>query len=139
MAWLNLLLNLVNGFMKLFDDILPGILENKKKVFDDPEAERVYSPFMVNRVLSYHPDTLPYCNELNSYHQLDKRPQIDFYLNTIRAKKRPFVKWAKPLKEGNLEAVKLYFGYSDKKASDALRVLTDEQLAFIRVKTKIGE
>ncbi len=125
--------------MKLFDDIIPSILQNKKSIFEDPEAERIYSPFMINRALSYHTDEIYAANQMNLLSGLDKRPQIDFYLNTIRAKKRPFVKWAKPIKEGNLQAVKMYFGYSDRHASDALKVLTDEQIAYIKERTKIGE
>jgi hypothetical protein len=125
--------------MDLFKDIIPGILENKRKTFEEPEAEKAYAPFMVNRALSYHSDCLYFANQLNQMHHLEKRPQIEFYLNTIRAKKRSFVKWAKPIKEGNLQAVKMYFGYSDRHATEALKILTDEQITFIKSRTTIGE
>ncbi len=125
--------------MDLFKDVLYGILNNKKETFEDPEAERVYVPFLINRALSYHQDTLFYANDMNLYNQLDKKPQIDYYLNSIRSKKRPFVKWAKPIKEGDLQAVKMYYGYSDSKAETALKLLTKEQLTLIKEKTNTGE
>jgi hypothetical protein len=120
----------------LFRDILPSILETKKDVLNDPKD---YNSFMVNRALSYHPDCLFHANQLNMLYQLDRRLQYLVFLNTIRAKRRPFVKWAKPIKEENLQAIKTYYGYSDKKAAEALGVLTEEQIDFIIDKTKIGE
>ena len=39
----------------------------------------------------------------------------------------------------DLDAVKLYFGYSDTKAVQALRILTEKQLETIRKVTTIGE
>jgi hypothetical protein len=34
--------------------------------------------------------------------------------------------------------VKTYFGYSNAKAKEALRILTDEQIAVIKIKTDTG-
>ena len=124
--------------MDLFN-VINAVLDNKRSFFEDPEAERQYTPFMVNRALSYHQDTLYLANEMNKLYQLDKKPQIDFYLNTVRAKKRSFVKWAKPIKEGDLQAVKMYFGYSDRRAAEALSILTDEQITSIKEETNTGE
>jgi hypothetical protein len=125
--------------VELFKDIINGILYNKRELFKDPEAEKVYNPFIVNRALSYHKDTLFFANQINQLPHLDKSCQIIFFLNTIRASKRPFTKWSKPMKEGDLEAVKMYYGYSDKKALDALKLLTDEQLTEIKERINTGE
>lgn len=124
--------------MDLFN-VINGILDNKKAMFQDPEAERIYTPFMVNRALSYHQDTLYASNEMNLLRNLDKKPQIAFFLNTVRAKKRSFVKWAKPIVEGDLQAVKMYFGYSDQRALEALKILTPEQLTYVKERTNTGE
>jgi len=125
--------------MELFKDIINGILYNKRDLFKDPEAIRVYNPFMVNRALSYHKDTIFFANQLNQLPHLDKYCQITFLLNTIRANKRPFAKWAKPMEEGDLEAVKMYYGYSDKRALEALKLLTDIQLTEIKTRIDTGE
>jgi hypothetical protein len=120
----------------LFKDILPSILETKKPVLTNPKD---YNSFLVNRALSYHYDCLFDANEMNRLRDLDKTLQYSFYINIIRAARRPFAKWAKSVKSQDLQAVKMYFGYSDAKAHEALHVLTEDQLAIIRTKTDIGE
>ena len=120
----------------LFRDILPSIMQTKQHIL---EEEKDYSAFMVNRALSYHPDCLMHANQMNQNFNLDQKPQYDYLINIIRAKKRPYVKWEKPIKEDDLLAVKLFFGYSGKKAAEALKILTEEQLKIIRTKTSIGD
>jgi hypothetical protein len=126
--------------MDLFRDIITqGILNNKKEVFDDPEAERVYNPFIVLRALSYYQDTLFYANHLNQFSNLDKDCQISFLLNTVKPTKRPWTKWGKPIKESDVEAVKTYYGYSDARAIEAMKILTEDQLAIIKERTSTDE
>jgi Bacteriophage clamp loader A subunit len=120
----------------LFKDILPSIMQTKQHIL---EEEKDYNAFMVNRALSYHPDCIMDANQMNQNFNLDQKPQYDYLINKVRAKKRPFVKWEKPVKEDDLLAVKLFFGYSNKKASECLKILTEEQLHTIRIKTNIGD
>lgn len=120
----------------LFKDILPSILETKKPVLTDPKD---YNSFVINRALSYHPDCIFLANEMNILGDLDKILQYTFLINTVRPARRQFQRWAKPVQNADLECVKLYFGYGDLEATQALNVLTDEQIAIIRTKTKIGE
>jgi hypothetical protein len=120
----------------LFKDIVPSILQTKTPVLED---EKDYNPFIVNKALSYHMDCVMYANQMNVNFGLDKKPQYDYLINIVRAKKRSFAKWEKPIKEDSLQSVKLFFNYSDAKAADALKVLTDEQIEIIKEKTKIGD
>jgi len=122
--------------MDLFKELIPSILETKEHVL---ENEKDYNAFMVNRALSNHTDCIFYANEMNMLFELDKKLQYDYLINIIRARKRPFSKWHKPIKESDLESVKLYFGYSDQKAKEALKILTDEQISMIRKITTIGD
>jgi len=69
-------------------DYLNAILQNKKQLIVDELTEKDYSPFMVNRGLSYHKDCIMYANEMNRSHFLDKKLQNDFLLNTVRSQKR---------------------------------------------------
>ena len=86
-----------------------------------------YVPFVVNKTLSYHPDSLIYANEMNQRQHLDKQLQFQFYLNSLRPRKR-FAKWVKAEKVDNLEAVKLSFNYSNEKALQIIDLLSDEQI-----------
>lgn len=122
--------------MDLFKDLIPSIMVTKKNVL---EEEKEYNSFMVNRALSYHADCIMYANEMNCNFGLDGTPQYHYHLNKVRARKRPFVKWEKPVKLDDLLAVKLFFGYSDKRATECLKILTEEQLQIIRTKTDIGD
>jgi hypothetical protein len=114
------------------------ILQGKKQLIVDEATEAEYVPFMVNRALSYHKDCVLYANEMNRRHQLDKKLQNDFLLNTIRAKKRPFNKWIKPEKSEDIACIKSFYGFSDAKARDALRLLTDKQIQELKEKADKG-
>ena len=61
---------------------------------NDELSEKSYAPYLTNKSLSYFTDTLLYANEMNKYHFLDNKLQYEFFLNSIRKKKR-FAKWAK--------------------------------------------
>jgi hypothetical protein len=122
---------------KVFDYV-NEIMQGKKNLIVDSESEKEYVPFLVNRALSYHYDTILYANEMNRRHFLDKKLQNDFFINTVRSKKRPFVKWAKSEKNDDLTCIKQVYGLSDSKAIDALRLLNDAQIQELKEKTNIG-
>ena len=119
-------------------DFVKEILQGKKQLIVDDLSEKEYNPFIINRSLSYHKDCVMYANEMNRRHFLDKKLQNDFLLNTVRSQKRPFTKWVKVEKGDNIDAIKLYFGFSDTKAREALGLLTEEQIYELREKTSIG-
>lgn len=98
---------------------------------NDELAEQGYNPFVVNRGLSFFPDTILYANEMNTKHQLDKSLQFDYLINSIRPKKR-FSKWHKKISNEDFEAVQMYYKCSDAKAETVLKVLTSEQLQCIK-------
>lgn len=119
-------------------DYVNQILQGKKQLIVDDVTESEYVPFLVNRSLSYQIDCVSYANEMNRRSFIDKKLQNDFLLNTIRSKKRPFVKWAKSDKSEDIECIKTVYGFSDTKALEALRLLTDEQIQKLKEKTGIG-
>lgn len=122
----------------LFKEIIPSILQTKKCVINDDIDAKDYTPFVVNRALSYHVDCILYANEMNINNMLDKDMQYQYLLNTIRPMKRKFQSWQKAEVDNNMECVKEYFGYSNQKAKEALRILSDEQLAEIKSRTNKG-
>ena len=122
----------------LFKEIIPSILQTKKNPFVEEHEYKDYLPFIVNRALSYHPDCLLHVAELNGLSFLRPDMQYQYLLNSIRSMKRPFKPWQKIQTDENLECVKTYFGYSNQKAKEALRILNDEQIAEIRRKTDKG-
>ena len=115
------------------------ILQGKKQLIIDEATEDAYVPFLTNRSLSQHKDCVLFANEMNQRHNLDKKMQNDFLLNTVRSVKRPFAKWAKSEKQNDdIEFIKLVYGLSDSKARDALRLLTKEQIQQLKKETLTG-
>jgi hypothetical protein len=122
----------------LFKEIVPSILQTKKSVINNDLDAKDYNPFVVNRALSYHLDCVLYANDINLYPELDKDIQYQYLINSIRPMKRKFQSWQKTEIEKDLKYVKEYFGYSNKKAKEALTILSDEQLAIIKTKIDKG-
>ena len=118
-------------------EFLNAINHTKKDLMVDPENEKHYNSFVINRSLSYFPDTVAIANEMNKYHHLDSRLQFSFLINIIRKRKR-FSKWIKPEIENDVEVVKEYYGYSNEKARQILPLLTPEQIQTIRKKVNKG-
>ena len=119
-------------------DYVNAILQNKKKLIVDELTEKSYAPFLVNRSLSYHKDCVFYANEMNRYHQIDKKLQNDFLINIVRSQKRPFAKWVKAEKSEDLECIKQIFGFSESKAREAVRLLSKEQIQKLKEQTDTG-
>jgi hypothetical protein len=112
-------------------DFITAICDSKKELITDDITEKAYNPFMVNRSLSYHYDTVLLANEMNQRAFLDKKLQFDFLINTVRKKKR-FAKWVKPISSDDLEVVKSYYGYSNEKARKVLPLLSDDQMGQLK-------
>ena len=105
---------------------------------EDPLTEKEYVPFIVNRSLSYFPDTLFHANEMNCNHFLAKKLQYDYLRNVVRKRKR-FSKWDKKVQNDDIDLIKSYFGYSTKKAIEALSVLSKNDIKKIRESIQTGE
>jgi len=119
-------------------DYLNSINVSKQNLIDsDPVAESKYLPYIINRCYSGFIDTILLANEMNLNSHIDKKLQYDFYINIIRPKKR-FSPWLKKEKLDSLECIKEYYGYSDEKAKNALKILTDEQIEFIKSRLNRG-
>ena len=118
-------------------DWLNSINFNKENLMEDPAVKKDYPPYIINRCLSGHLDCIMFANEMNKYSFLDKDMQYSFYLNTLRKKKR-FSPWLRKDKVTDLEIIKQYYGYSNEKASQALKILTPEQIKFIKQRLDTG-
>lgn len=101
------------------------------------DIENRYNSFLINRSLSYFPDTVAFANVVNRYHYLDNKLQYHFLINIIRKRKR-FSKWFKAETESDIEVVKKYYGYSNEKARQALPLLSPDQIKIIRQKVDQG-
>jgi hypothetical protein len=113
---------------------LNAINKTKEDLFADESdlsVEKDYTPFVINRCLSYFPDTIFQVNEVNMYPEMPNKMQFEYLRKTIRPRSR-FSKWQKKDKIDDLEVVKEYYGYSNRKAMEGLTILTEEQINQIK-------
>lgn len=119
-------------------DYVNAILKTKQELIVDEETEKAYPSTYVNRALSNYYDTILYSNEINRRDHLDNKLKFDFFINSIRSMKRPYVEREKKQKNDDIECVKKAFGFSHKKALEALRILDDEQIQKLKEETDVG-
>ena len=68
---------------------LNSINTNKNNLIDeDSDLEKQYPSYIVNRCLSGHIDAILFANEMNMRPNLSKKLQYDFFLNSLRKRKR---------------------------------------------------
>jgi len=119
-------------------DWLNSVNISKNNIMDEnPDAVDEYAPYIINRCMSGHLDTILIANEMNINSHLGKKMQYDFFINIVRPRKR-FSPWLKKEKIESLEMIKQYYNYSGEKARSALKILTQDQINFIEQKMNRG-
>jgi len=117
---------------------LNSINQNKTNLIDnDQDLEKEYPPFIINKCMSGFIDTVLIANEMNIHPDLPKKMQYDFFINIVRPRKR-FSPWMRKEKHDTLDLIKKYYQYNDEKARSALKILTKDQIDFIKQKMNTG-
>lgn len=120
--------------MNVFD-FLNSINYTKKNILEeDILLEKQYVPFVVNRYLSYFPDTLMHSNQMNRVSFISKKDQYEYLINAIRKRKR-YSKWKKKEddinKEISLKNIMEYFECSYRRAEEYFNILNIDQISRI--------
>lgn len=118
-------------------DFINSITQTKENLMDEKCSEKDYNAFIINKGLSYFPDTVHYANMMNQHNRLDKRLQYEFLLNIISKKKR-YAKWHKEENNENIEIVCQFYNVSPKHAEEYLSILTNQQLDIIKQRLSKG-
>ncbi len=120
-------------------DWLKTINFTKNNLIDnDPLLEKEYAPFIINKCLSGNLDAIMFVNEMNQYHFLPKKMQYDFYINALRKSKNRYSPWLNKENIENIQYIKKYYGYNNEKAKQALKLLTEDQIKYIKSLYQIG-
>ena len=118
-------------------DWLNSINMTKENLLLEKAEEKEYPSFIINKCLSGQIDTVLFANQMNLNHHLPGKLQYEFYLNSLRKRKR-FSPWLRKEKIKDLDAVKSYYGYSNEKAMQALKILNKEQIDHIYKRLDVG-
>jgi hypothetical protein len=128
--------------MDLFKDTFKSLTEKHEHLLDtNPENEKIYAgqAYVINKTLSLEPHTLVYSNIINTYYNLDPRLQYDFYFYGIK-RKRIFNPWPKKdAASNNLEIIKEYYNYNDRKAKEVMKILSNDQIKELKRKLYKGD
>jgi len=113
-------------------DFVKSINEKTENLIQvQPEVEKDYLPYMVNRALSFSPDTILYANSMNQRWTLDKKLQYDFLYGSVRRRRR-YDKWMKREEDEMLPLVMELYQVNQRRAAEYLSLLTDEQKQQLR-------
>ena len=119
-------------------DWLNSINFTKENLLEDPSVVKDYPPYIINRCLSGHLDCIMFVNEMNKYAFLDKDMQYNFYLNTLRKKKR-FSPWLRKNKVRAPQGLNHYLGYINEKPSQPLKIYSKQHLNYFKQRLKVEE
>ena len=118
-------------------EFINSISYKKNNLLKDGYSEKDYPSFLVNKGLSLYADTILYANEINRRPWIDNKLAYDYYLNSIRPRKR-YSKWFKKTKNEDLELLKEYYKCSESKALEYLNILSETQLEKLRKRLTKG-
>ena len=107
---------------------------NEKKYLYDLSG---YNPFLTNRCMAMHMDTVMLAEAMNQAHSVGPQLQYDFYYHAVRKGKR-FGFPPKPQEHDDIEVIQQHYGYSRQKAVEALRLLSSSQVRAIIKSTDTG-
>lgn len=115
----------------MLTEFLNSINQTKENLINkDYKVEKDYVPFVINKCLSYFPDTVFYANRMNQSPGIDKKLQYDYYLHSISKRKR-FSKWIKPEKNEDVEIIKQVYGYSDTRAREVVDLVPVDKIRHL--------
>jgi hypothetical protein len=122
-------------------DFINAVSETKRDIIlrdEDPaHAEKLYNPYIVNKGMSFHSDTILHANEMNMRHNLFKDAQFRYYLGALKSRKR-YSKWLKLEKDEDLDLIQKHYQCNRQVAKQYFAVLTPEQLKDINRKSVVG-
>ena len=118
-------------------DFLNSINYTKKNLIQEPQDEKEYVPFIVNRGLGYFQDTVILANEMNVNCHIDNKMQYDFLKSTVRKRKR-FSKWLKAEDDEKIALLSQYFGYSSNTAKSVVDLFDDKDFNEIKKRLDKG-
>ena len=108
-------------------DILRSINLTKDADLIDSFNESDYPAWVVNRAMSFYPDTILQVNEMNQRSAIPKILQYKYLLNSVRKKNR-YSPWLKVKVDPDVAVIKEYYGYSTRKAKEMMPLISKESL-----------
>ena len=108
-----------------------AICGKRDVIEENPDLEREYVPYVVNKYFSWHQDCVSDANDMNQNPFLDKKLQFDYFINTIRKRKRGLL-WETEKVSDDVSSVREYFKTSLSKAKYIYKLISIDDMGVIR-------
>lgn len=110
-------------------DFIKSISHTKKNILKNPKD---YTPYIVNKGLSYFPDTILFANEMNRLWMIPPQQQYDFLIHSVRPRER-YSKWNKKdkEKEQTINNICSFYNCSPKIAKQYMASMDEEDIEYI--------
>ena len=108
-----------------------AICDKKDVIAENPDLEREYVPYVINKYFSYHQDCIADANEMNQNPFLDKKMQFDYFINNSRKRKRRLL-WETERVSDDVSSIKEYFKTSLSKAKYIYKLMGVDDMGVIR-------
>jgi hypothetical protein len=128
----------VDDFMPRVFGYVESITYTKQYLMVNEEEEKFYQKarFMIHRALSQSFDVLPILNLVNQHYDMPVKMEYNILMSEIPARMRRG-KWAKKSpKSLYMDTIREYYGYTEQKAEEVMKLLSVEDMMMIEQKTK---
>ena len=120
-------------------DYVNNICTSRENIWQGEMSDKEYQPFLVNRSLSQHVDTLFAAQEMNErWGSLTNHMQYDYLRTTIVNKRKRFAKWHKPEEDQTLLDIQKVYGVNVQVARGYLSLLNTENRAIVSESLNTG-
>ena len=111
--------------------IVNHINTGKSRDVLDKVRRKDYSPYLVNKALSYFPDTILQANQMNMASFIDIQAQYDYLFYAVRKRKR-YSKWYKGHTSEMISILRDVLGCSPREAEVYLPMLSKDEIKKLK-------
>ena len=104
---------------------------------ENPDLIKDYKPYIINKYFSFHYDSIGASNIMNNNPFLDHKMQFDYFINTLRKRKRQLV-WENVKSDDDISLIKEYYNVSLSKAKVMYKILDSDMMGVIRKRLDKG-
>ncbi len=106
-------------------DYVNNICSSHQNIWEEPMSDKEYAPYMVNKALSQHYDTIMFAQEMNQRSHIPNRWQYDFYRVAIQPKRKRFAKWHKPDVLDKVDAIAQHYQINRRTAEQYISLINN--------------
>jgi len=113
-------------------DFVNSVSFSKENLFENPDVKpKDYIPFIVNKSLMSHSDSIFYANEMNQHPNIPNELQYSYLINILRKRKR-YSSWKKVVNNEVVKTLQEYYSCSIPKALEIQKLLTLQEVEEIK-------